>query len=176
MASRSRYVFLTSSELAGWLRETVGQLAVGVALDRGRGLPLEYWDDSEATLAASRRVYVTPNAPDLAAMQSDDLKLGQLGWVQLDVPRVDGACLRAVQIAAKSDWFDAGEQKVLKSPTALKLFDKLWARWKKHVAHPVWARNVVTGTEMAYRTIGYSVGAADWYRRGVNCARRGSVT
>lgn len=127
---------------------------------------MEYWDGGEEMLIAARRIYVMPNCPDLTTTRADDLKLGQLGWVQLDVPRVDGSCLQAVQIAAKSDWFDAVEQRVLESSTSLKLFDKFWGIWKKHFAYPVWARNAITGAEAPYGTIGYSVGAADWYQRG----------
>jgi hypothetical protein len=55
---------------------------------------------------------------------------------------------------------------VCESPVSLRLFDRFWRRWKKHFKFGVWDKNTQTGDEALYSDIGYSAGAADWFRRG----------
>jgi hypothetical protein len=173
MASRSKYVFVTSSEFAEWLRDAAEHLGLLVVLYRGPNGPLEHWDGHPETLAGSRRVYIAAHSINLAGVSSDNLKPGQLGWVQLDVPRSDGPCLLAAQIAARSDWFDAKEQKSMESSAALLLFDRFWSHWKRRFTFPVWARNRTTGAEAPYQSIGYSRGAAEWCRCGGELRQEG---
>ncbi len=173
MASRDKYTFLTLSEFANWLVAVVDQMPVAVVLYRGPDAPLEPWDCRRDALAGVTRVYLAQGPVDFSGIQADQISTGSLGWVQLDVPRLKGRCLFASQIATKSDWFDAKRQKVMKNPAALRLFDRFWSIWKKHFMFPVWARNRKTGAEAAYRFIGYSKAAADWFQQGGELCQEG---
>jgi len=86
--------------------------------------------------------------------------------VQLDVPRVESRDLFGSQMAARSDWFDAACRQTRENPVALKLFDRLWAVWRKRFTFPVLARNVKDGGEGLQKSIGYSPGAAAWVGQG----------
>ncbi|MCZ7586784.1 MAG: hypothetical protein M5R36_27515 [Deltaproteobacteria bacterium] len=115
-----------------------------------------------------------PNDPDYSMLRADHLEPGKNGWVQLDVPRTDGQCLLACQPSTKSDWWDAKEQKVIDNPAAIKLFEKFWRKWKKHFTYPTIVKNTKIGASALYRDIGYSQGAAEWYRNGGRIVPRGS--
>ncbi len=173
MASRSRYVFVTPSEFAGWLLQTSQHLDLKVALDRFAGLPRELWDGRAETLYGVRRAYVMKGSADFLATGAEEVKPGKFGWLVLDVPRIDGATLLVIQIAAKSAWFDATLRRVLDAPEALQLFNRFWRQWKKHFTFPVCARNRKTGAEARYRGIGYSAGAAAWCQEGGELRQEG---
>lgn len=159
-------MFVMPAEFRDLLRQTADELGLDVVLYRGPLVPLERWDRHDETLAAASRVYLAAAPASFEAARPDSLRPGELGWVQVDVPRVEKRDLIGVQVAAKSDWFDAARRETKESSVALRLFDRVWARWKKHFTFPVSARNVKTGGEAVYPSIGYSAGAATWSQQG----------
>lgn len=174
MATKSKQVFVTLDEFAPWLREAAQELGTHVVLYRGPHAALERWEGERATLATARRAYLAPGSPDLTSVRADDVRVAQLGWVQLDVPRTEGKCLLLVQVATKSDWFDSESKRIMESEVSMMLFDRFWAKWKKRLSFPVWGRNRKTGAEAAYRSIGYSKGAATWVAQGGSLRQEGA--
>lgn len=90
-----------------------------------------------------------------------------------DVPQVEGDRLFAIQIGARGDWFDKATGAVVQSKDAVKRFDRIWKIVARRLNFPTLARNIVTGTEVSYRSIGYSAGAAEWVRGGGRLSQRG---
>jgi len=173
MGSRGRFLFVMPGEFSELLRHAADELGLDVILYRGPSARLERWDGRGETLATAGRVYVAA-AP--AAFEAEDparLRPGELGWVQLDVPRVENRDLIGTQVAAKSDWFDAAQRKIIEAPAALKLFDGLWRKWKKQFTFGVSARNVKHGGESLYPSIGFSAGAAQWAKQGGGLRQQG---
>jgi len=105
--------------------------------------------------------------------RADDLSVGLLGWIQLDVPRMKGSCLFASQVATKSDWFDTEKHMVMNNPATLRLFDRFWSQWKKNLMFPVWAKDRTSGAEAPYQYIGYSRAAAEWFEQGRQLCQEG---
>lgn len=166
MASRSKYTFVTLKEFVQWLAVIVNELDADVVLYRGPDVRLKKWDGRPESFLGIKRVYFTDTHVNLDNIRNDDLSTGMLAWVQIDLPRTNGTRLLASQVATKSDWFDAARQTVVDNPAALRLFDRFWSKWKKHLMFPVWAKNRITGAEAPYRSIGYSEAAAEWFLRG----------
>ena len=173
MASRSKYTFVMLPEFADWLVDTADQLDAAVVLYRRPDALLEQWDGRREALSGVSRAYLAQRPVDVSDIRADNLSVGLLGWVQLDVPRLKGNCLLASQLATKSDWFDAKQQEVMDNPATLHLFDRFWSKWKKHLRFPVWARNRQSGAEAPYQSIGYSKGAAEWFERGGQLCQEG---
>jgi hypothetical protein len=174
MTTRSKYLFVTLQEFAEWLRESTNDLDAVVIAFRGARAPLQEWDGSEDRLLESAKVFVATNLPELSAIPTDTVPLGQFGWLQLDVPRTEETCLLATQIATKSDWFDPASGKVLENSRAIELYDRFWKQWRKRFRFPVFARNWSTGVEAPYASIGYSSGAAQWAKQH-GCLRQRGV-
>ena len=166
MTTRTKTLFVTAHELAVWLSEAVDALGFKVVLYLNPKVPLVSWNGQEETLVAARRAYMSTDAFDLGSIRSDDLRPGELGWLQIDVPRGDEHSMLACQVAAKSDWFDKQDQVMKDNPTSLRIFERVWALWRSRVTFPVVARNRKTGAAAPYRSIGYSAGAAEWVRKG----------
>jgi hypothetical protein len=166
MASRGRVLFVMPAEFCDLLRRTKDEFGLDVILYRGPSTPFERWDGRDETLTAATRVYLATAPAALEGAHPDSFRPGELGWVQLGVPRVENRDLFGVELAAKSDWFDGARQVIRESPVALKLFDRLLRKWKKQFAFGASATNVKHGGEAIYPSIGYSPGAAAWHREG----------
>jgi hypothetical protein len=173
MTSRGRYIFVMPAEFADWMVDVADQLHATVVLYRAPNAPLERWDGRREALEGASRVYLAQGPVDIGSIRADKLAVGLLGWVQLDVPRVEGRCLLISQVGTKSDWFDAKQRKVMDNPAALRLFNRFWSKWKKHLMFPVWAKNRESGAEAPYRDIGYSKKAAEWFERGGQLRQEG---
>lgn len=164
MSSRSRYLFVTLPELGYWLRQLLHEKNWHVVVyDKASG-QLNDWDGEIQTLAFSSKAYVMSTPMEVHTIDVKNLQLGRLGWVQLDVPRTSGDILYAIQVAARSDWFDESSKEIVTDDQVIRLFEKLWKNWKPHVVFSVVGRNKITGKEAVYRNIGYSAGAAQWYK------------
>lgn len=173
MASRSKYAFIMPIEFLDLLDELRVSTRLQVVLHRGRLLPRELWNgDRDAVLKATRVFLGGEEAIDAEAL-ADDASPARLGWVMVDVPIVDGAQLFASQIAARSDWFDKGAGQIRENKEALKRFDKVWKVLAPRLRFPVRARHVLSGAESSYSNIGYSAGAADWFRDGGRLRQQG---
>lgn len=107
MAVRTKRVFLTLEEFAEWLVPLARELNVAVAVRRGPHEPLQGWDGVAEALIGARWVFLAPSPVDLSRVRADSIVTGQLGWVQLDVPRTDGDRLFQCQFGTKSDWYDS---------------------------------------------------------------------
>ena len=177
MATRTRLVFLTFPEFAEWLRETTRELdyeAIVLRFQRSPTkwgyLPLERWDGRDESLAGNPQVYLTASGlPDLATIPPAGLIPGKLGWMQLAVPQVENGCLCMIQPGVKSDWYESETRRILENPTAIKVFERFWRKWKKHFTMGMIVRDRVTGAEGRY-SVGYSAGTAEWFQSG-GCLR-----
>ena len=113
--------------------------------------------------APAERLYLTTDQPELERLDPDRLRPGEWGWVQVDVPAVEGRTLLLADVAAKSDWYDPDERQVYENPASLALFRRIVAPIRRQLKRPVWARNVVYGgASYACGDLGYSDGAAHW--------------
>jgi hypothetical protein len=89
----------------------------------------------------------------------------ELGSVTLDVSRVVEGELTMAHLGAKSDWFDMNFLRSFEKPDAIKLFNKIAPRIKKHL--PFFARNRWKGESNWHETkVRHSVGIVDWVRKG----------
>jgi hypothetical protein len=166
MSQKSRDIFLMPAEFVEWVRELVTSGAEHVVLDPYSPGKLEHWDGSTESLLASDRAIFTGDLANLEGVTSSNYIPGLLGWVVVDVPRIQGSSLFSVQFAARSDWYDSDRREVLEKRDAMKRFDRIWRKWKPRVRSPMRVRNRVTGTEGTTSGVGYSVGAEEWVRRG----------
>lgn len=166
MGNRGRFLFVMPAEFGDLLHRTADELGLDVILYRGPSTPFERWDGRDDSLTAATRVYLAGAPAAFEAARPGSFRPGELGWVQLDVPRVENRDLFGIELAAKSDWFDAAQHQIKESPVALKLFDRLWRKWKKVFTLGASARDVNTGAEALYASIGFSAGAATWSQQG----------
>jgi hypothetical protein len=166
MSQKSRYIFVMPAEFVEWVRELVTSGAEHVVLERYFPERLDHWDGSAASLLASDKAIFTGDLANLEEISASDYIPGLLGWVTVDVPRVQGSSLFSVQFGARSDWYDENRREVMEKRDAMKRFDRIWKKWKPLVRSPMRVRNRVTGTEGTTSGVGYSVGAEEWVRRG----------
>jgi hypothetical protein len=154
------------------LNELQTALGMHVVLQRGRGLR-EEWDGDRRGVFAATRIFLADAGVVDAEVLADETSPARLGWVVSDVPRIVDDRLFAIQIAARSDWFDKAAGAVHENKEALKRFDKVWKLTATRLRFPVVARNVVSGAEASYPSIGYTEGAAAWSRRGGKLRQQG---
>lgn len=172
LTTKSKQAFILPDEFV----DLVGDVKAAVKLEvvlQPRHEPRKVWDGGRASaLGASRVLLADASAIDENALTEDNSP-GRLGWIILDVPAIDGDKLFAIQIAARSDWFDRDSGVASDSKKALRRFDKVWRLIVPRLSFPVTARNVITKAEASYPSIGYSAGAASWVARGGKLRQRG---
>jgi hypothetical protein len=166
MSQKSRDIFVMPAEFVEWVRELVTSGAEHVVLERYFPDRLDHWDGSAESLLASDNAIFTGDLANLEEISASDYIPGLLGWVTVDVPRIQGSTLFSVQFAARSDWYDSDRRQVMEKRDAMKRFDCIWKKWKSRVRSPMRVRNRVTGVEGTYKHLAYSAGAEEWVRRG----------
>jgi hypothetical protein len=168
MSAKTRYVFITPEEFAGWLATLAEELPGEIALATPDAA-LASWT-AGAPLGAAVRAYVFDQAPPLAGLRADTLAPGALGAVVLEVPRVVGDRLVGIHVHATTEWIDEASGEQRERPAAVKLFNRLWGSSKRRFSRPVLACPP-GGEELADRALNYTAGAAAWYRAGKRLAR-----
>lgn len=166
MSTISKYVFVTLQEISAWLNEGPNQKEWRTLLDFGADRPIEDWDGSESSLDAAHRIYIAPGSVNIGEAKPASLDLGQLGWIQMDIPKAIGNTLFGIQIACKTDYFNENTGMIVSNPMSRRIFDRFWRRWKRHFTFPMVCRNRITHAEGLYRSIGCSQGAQGWLRKG----------
>jgi hypothetical protein len=175
MSQKSRYIFVMPAEFVEWVRELVTSGAEHVVLQRYFHKALNHWDGSAESLLASDRAFFTGDLANLDGITSSNYIPGLLGWVTVDVPRIQGSSLFCVQFGARSDWYDEDRREVMEKRDAMKRFDRIWKKWKLLVRSPMRARYRVTGAEHTYKDLAYSAGAEEWVRQGGNLRQEGTA-
>jgi hypothetical protein len=175
MSQKSRDIFVMPAEFVEWLRELVTSGAEHVVLERYFPDRLDHWDGSAESLLASNRAIFTGDLANLEEISTSKYIPGLLGWVLVDIPRIQGSSLFCVQFAAKSDWYDRDRRQVMEKRDAMKRFDRIWRKWKPRVRSPMRARDRVTGAEHTYKDLAYSAGAEEWVRQGGNLRQAGVI-
>jgi hypothetical protein len=175
MSQKSRDIFVMPAEFVEWVRELVTSGAEHVVLDPYSPGKLEHWDGSTESLLASDRAIFTGDLANLDGITSSNYIPGLLGWVTVDVPRIQGSTLFCVQFGARSDWYDSDRREVIEKRDAMKRFDRIWRKWKRHVRSPMRARDRLTGAERTYNDLAYSAGAEEWVRQGGNLRQEGTA-
>jgi hypothetical protein len=113
-----------------------------------------------------KELFLTERIPDSMAWNTSRIP-GQLGWIEVTPPIVQGKVLLKAEIASKSDWYDSERETQQKNDDVHVLFKKVAKPLRKHLRYPVWGRNVAYDTAWeACRDIGYSPGAAEWENSG----------
>jgi hypothetical protein len=166
MSSKGKQIFIMPAEFVEWVRELTTSLHEHVVLQTDFQKALKHWGGTAESLLAADRIHFTGDLANLEGLRSSDIIPGLLGWVQLDVPRIQGSCLFLVMLAGKSDWYDRNLRQVLEKRDALKRYDRIWRRWKPRVFTPMLVRDIPTGVGRLYSSVGYSAGAAEWVRQG----------
>jgi hypothetical protein len=175
VSQKSRDIFVMPEEFVEWVRELVTSEAEHVVLQRYFHKGLNHWDGSAESLLASDRAFFTGELANLEGITSSNYNPGLLGWVTVDVPRMQGSSLFSVQFTARSDWYDRDRREVMEKRDAMKRFDRIWKKWKPRVRSPMRARDRVTGAEGTYKHLAYSAGAAEWVRRGGVLRKEGII-
>jgi hypothetical protein len=173
MATKSKSIFVTLPEFGEWIRNLQDDLSGSVVLYHGSDRPVTIWQGGDEEVLSVSRLYFVENAPVHDQLTIERLNKGEVGWVQIDVPRVVDEALLLCQIAARSDWWDKQQSVTRENRSTLHLYDKVWRAIKPRLDFPVWATNICTGASSAYRTIGYSKGARDWHLKGGKLAQDG---
>ncbi len=178
MATRSMQFFMTTTEIELLVREISEKQGLMLILSRRSPAQLEIADQRRGLKMVdgqlADQIFLSPIEPDLTAIDMASLRPGELGWVQIDVPRSVGNVLYSVQMGAKSDWFDEKEQRVAENPASLDLYSKVLPHFKKYLKSPCFARNVMEGGRcQEYPSIRYSKGAEDWERGGGELCQEG---
>jgi len=173
VASRSKLAFILPDELCDLLTELRASLGLSIVLQHKRE-PHELWDGRRDRVLTATRVFLAEATTVNAGALADPDSPARLGWVMVDVPRVDGGQLFSIQAATRGDWFEKTTGAVHENKDALKRFDKVWKDgFASRLGFPMVARNVISGAEAAYSSIGYSAGAAEWWRGGGRLRQRG---
>jgi hypothetical protein len=173
MSQKSRYIFVMPAEFVEWVRELVTSGTEHVVLQRYFHKGLNHWDGSTESLLASDIAIFTGDLANLEGITSSNYIPGLLGWVTVDVPRIQGPSLFCVQLGARSDWYDRDRREVMEKRDAMKRFDRIWKKWKPRVRSPMRGRNRVNGAEGIVSGVGYSAGAEEWVRQGGNLRQEG---
>ena len=172
MGSRSKQALILPDEFADVLREVRASLGWHVLLrdgEKARDVSVETLDD---VLGATRIFLADPRTINVLAFDDDSVP-ARLGWVLLDVPRSSGDELFVVQIGVRDDWLDKATGTVMRNKDAFKRLDKVWKLMAHRLRFPTVAKNIVTGAEAAYSSIGYTPGAAEWALRGGRLRQEG---
>jgi hypothetical protein len=177
MTTRSAKFFMRPDEFSTLIDEVTRDLHLSVVSWRERAHVLEFARAPDWAVMSDGRVadrlFLASSQPDLAAIDSSDLRPGENGWVDCDVPRVEGNILFISQAAAKTDWFDAREARVRESNESVTLFQKFKPYLRRRLNYPVFAYNLRGGQAVMYRDIGYSEGAARWVEEGGELGQEG---
>ncbi|WP_404366235.1 hypothetical protein ACIHQR_36725 [Corallococcus coralloides] len=172
MASKSKQAFMLPDEFLDLLVELRTSMKLIVVLQRAGNLR-ETWDGNRGTFNDTPRVFLADAENfDADSLTSESAPV-RLGWVVVDVPGVEDDRLFVVQIGARSDWFDKTAGMVRENKHALKWFDRVWRRFAQRLRFPTLVRNIVTGVEASYSSVGYSAGAVDWFRSARRLRQRG---
>jgi hypothetical protein len=120
-----------------------------------------------------KELFLTERIPD--SMDWDTSRApGQLGWIEVTPPIVQGNALLKAEIASKSDWYDSETETQRKNDDVHVLFRTVAKHLRKHLRYPVWGKNVAYHTPWeACQDIGYSQGAADWVASGGELRQEG---
>lgn len=172
MGSRSKQAFILPSEFLDLLVELKMSSGSQVVLQYGRK-PREIWNgDEEAALAATLVFLAESTTVDAEAL-ADPSSAARLGWVVTNVPQIKDKHLLMIQMGARSDWFDKAIGTVHENKAALKRFDRIWKVVARRLRFPLCARDLTTGAEASYPSVGYSAGAAEWFRSGGHLSQQG---
>jgi hypothetical protein len=166
MATRTKDIFITLSEIAGWLSDVVSSHALAVFVERRPDEPLHTWNGTVDELASAHRVFLAEDSPSPPSIAARDVNPARLGWVVVGLPRMKDRTLYLCQLGARSDWWNEEHGKADENPDSIRLFDRVWRRLRPRTASPVWAVNVVTGASQSYRDIAYTKGAKRWASEG----------
>lgn len=111
-------------------------------------------------------IFLTVSRPEVTYIDANDLHPGEWGWVQIEVPRIEGSVLLLSTLAGKYEWYDPRRNQIKGNKNVVTVFDRVARFLKRRLMRPVWARNVIESKGQCYRQIWYSAGAADWIRKG----------
>lgn len=169
MATRNLLFFMTPAEFSAILAEVCLKLGL-VPILEGRGDLVEIGTAPGNTVMSDGRVaywvYLSTETPYPSMLRPNDLRPGEWGWVQCDVPRVEGNALLMARVAAKSDWWDSERKQVLENPASIQLFGRIAPHFKKRLKRPVWVYDPRGGPAAPERDVWYSSGVEDWVRSG----------
>lgn len=172
VASRAKQIFVLPDEFFELLTDLAKSMNLLVVLQQGPSLR-EAWNGNRDALTGISRVFLAdPHTVDDESL-ADESAPARLGWVMAEVPIVEGDKLFGIQVGARGDWFDKPAGVVHQNKEALKRFDRIWKKLARQFKFPMRARNVVTGAESTYASVGYSVGVAGWLRSGRRLRQRG---
>jgi len=171
MATRRLAFFMRSDEFESLLWERAQALGLFMVMVPVGSQPCEIARQPGVLSLADGtlpwRVYLATDAPSTLP-DNNGIRPGEWGWVQADVPCEDTGSLYKSTLAAKSDWWNPNTRQRLENPASIVLFAKVGPYFRKHLHYPVWAYNIMEKSPrlQLYRTIGYSDGAAEWFRTG----------
>ena len=142
--------------------DTSAFLYLGQAIDR-----------TAVTEFGAERLYLTDQKPDMASLDQKNYVPGQLGWVDVDLPReVEGTLLLGV-LGVKSDWYDPITKEIYDNRDVFNLYKKIRSKFKRKLNSPVWAYNIKSLKSSAYRDMGYTEFARGYVERGGELMQEG---
>jgi hypothetical protein len=172
MTSKSKYAFVMPDEFAGIVDDCRISLGLILVVENESGVR-ELWDGTRESLLRASRIFLADKATTSASGLSDPFNPARLGWVLVEVPRLEESRLFCIQIGARGDWFDKDAGVARDNKAALRRFDRVWKAVATRLRFPIRAKNVVTGAAASYSSFGFSAGAAEWWTRGGQLRQRG---
>jgi len=173
MATKTKAMFVTPQEFLDWIRDIQARIPGCAVFCCRHDCPMAAWQEADEEVSAASRLYVLEREPSHPDPTVESLNREGIGWVQIDVPRIQNDTLRLCQVGTKSDWWNRTRGVSEENRSSPRLFDKVWRILRAHLMFPVWATNVRTGASAEYKAIGYSEGAAAWHLKGGNLSQEG---
>jgi hypothetical protein len=178
MATKTTQFFSQRDEFLGILSEIVSLLGLEVILySSGKRPTLEKIPGVTMIKAVKSSgvswIYLAENPVDSQSIDAGLIEPARLGWIQIDLPREQGNILFLGECSIKTDWFDKESGTKVENPRSLKLYKRIVAEIRKHLASPVWAENIVTGGSSVYPDIGYTPSAKRFLEAGGQLMQEG---
>src|SRR6266542_4889014 len=187
MAFRSLRFFMMPDEFDPLIWEIAGARGLSIVLKRvGWGIPNDQLKNRQLIALGNEQgsilmpdraraddIFLTSDAPLISGLSPNDLRAAEWGWVQIDVPTVDGNALYLADVGAKSDFYDEQTNQMLENPTSISLFTAVANVIRKRLKRPVYKYSPTFGGGYSVtRGIGYTDGAKEWEDRGGVLAQR----
>jgi uncharacterized protein (DUF885 family) len=169
MSSRTTAFFMTPEEFDEFVKEVRAEVRCYVLVESWPPLHLEMMRGSALrTLQGkpARILFFSRTPVDVGQLNPLTFNATQLGWVNCTAPKVAGNVLVEADIGSRSDWYELKTRTVHENPGAHALFAKIRPLLLKRLRRPMWLTAQGGGWSRLVRTVGYTVGAAEWVKKG----------
>jgi hypothetical protein len=142
MSTRTFRFFARLPEFLEMVNELVGNLDLKIIFYKFRTGPSKFFTaNTQITTEYIKKqkidmIYLSKNDLDIDAVDPDNFAPGELGWIQVELPRENNNILLMSDIGIKTDWYDSEKEIIYDNKELLPLYNKFASKLRKKFKFP----------------------------------------